>query len=212
MALPVAQRSGGDAVEPLRAAEAEAEARDDLVEDERDVEVGGDLADAPEEARPRLEGSLERLDDDACELVAMLGDDRGGFVEVVEGGDEHLVVEGTRDAVRVRDCAWVPVEPHRPLIAHHRVVVHAVVRALELQDLVALSVDAGQAHREEGRLAAAAVKAHHFGAGDVLDDLLAELDRLLVDDQVRGAALRDGAERFEHRRMRVPQNMRSRAE
>ena len=59
-----------------------------------------------------------------------------------------------------------------------------MIRALEFQDLVALSIDARQPHREEGGLAAAAVKAQHLGAGHVLDDLLSELDRVLGDDEV----------------------------
>ena len=87
----------------------------------------------------------------------------------------ETVAERARDAVRVGDRLRVRGGAHRPLIAHHRVVVHAMIGALELEDLVALAIDASKAHREEGRLAAAAVQAHHFSAGHVLDDLLAEL-------------------------------------
>ena len=100
---------------------------------------------------------------------------------------------------------------HRPLVAHHRVVVHPVIRALELEDLVALAVDARQTHREEGGLAAAAVEAHHFGARDVLDDLLAELHGVLVDDEVRRAPFRNGAKRLEDCGVRVAEHVWTRA-
>jgi hypothetical protein len=40
------------------------------------------------------------------------------------------------------------------------------------------------------------VQAQHFGAGHVLDDLLAELHRVLIDDEVRGAALRHRPKHF----------------
>ncbi len=46
----------------------------------------------------------------------------------------------------------------------------------------------------------------------MLEDLLAELDGVLVDDEVRGSSFGNRSERLEHCGMRVPQNVGPRAE
>ena len=203
---------GRDAVRRLRPAEPHAKPGHHFVEDERDVVVGRHFAHALQKARPGLERSLDRLEDDAGQLVVVRCDDRGRGFEVVERCDQYFVTQRAGDAVGVRDRLRKRRRAHRPLIAHHRVVVHAVIRAFELQDLVALAVDAGQTHRKKRRLAAAAVQAQHVGAGHVLEDLLAELHGVLIDDEVRGAAFGNRSERLEHRGMRMPEDVRPRAE
>ena len=63
---------------------------------------------------------------------------------------------------------------------HQRVVVHAVVAALELQDLVAPAIGAGGAEGIERSLSAAAAEANHIAAGDGADNLFGEQDSLVV--------------------------------
>ena len=64
--------------------------------------------------------------------------------------------------------------------AHQRVIVHAVVAALELQYLVALAIGAGGAERVECRFRAAAGEAHLVGAGDRVHKLLGKQYSLVV--------------------------------
>ena len=62
------------------------------------------------------------------------------------------------------------------------------------------------------RFAATAMEAQHLRAVDVLDDLLAELYGVLVDDEVRRASLGHRSKRFENRRVCVSEDVRSRTE
>jgi hypothetical protein len=210
--LARAAQVGGHAVAGLRAAEPQTEARDHLVEDQRDAEVGGDGAQPRQEERVRQERPLDGLHDHAGELVVVPLDDGRGGLEVVEGGHQHLGLHAARDAVRVGHAARVGGVAHRPLIAHQRVVVHPVVAALELQDLVTASERARQAQREERGLRPAAVQRHLLGAGHVLHDLLGQADGVLVDDQVRRAVEAHSRQRLEHGGVRVAQHVRARAQ
>ncbi len=73
--------------------------------------------------------------------------------------------------------------------AHHRVVVGAVVAALELEDLVALAGGARRAQGEEGRLGAGGGEAHLLRARHGPADLLGEFDDGLRHHEVRAAGL-----------------------
>ena len=145
------------------------------------------VAKALEEALLRGEGALQGLDDDAGELVVVALDDGGGGLDVVEGRDEHVARGGRGDAEAVgRGRREVSQVGGRRGHAHHGVVVGAVEGALELQDLVAAAVGAGDAHGVEGGLGAAAGEAHLLGAGDGADDLLGQQQGVLVEAEVRG--------------------------
>ena len=63
---------------------------------------------------------------------------------------------------------------------HQRVVAHAVIAALELQDLVALAEGARGAHGVEIGLGAGADEAHLVGAGHGVADRLGERDAVAV--------------------------------
>ena len=89
---------GSDAVVFLGAAVGEAEARDHFVKDQRYLVVGGDFAEALQEAGPGGEDALHGLDDDGGKVVVVLFDDCGGGLGVVEGGDEDGFGDGPRDA------------------------------------------------------------------------------------------------------------------
>ena len=119
----------------LGAAVGEAEAGDDLVEDQRDAVARGDRAHALEKARLRHDQPLERLHDHRGEIVVVRLDHRLGLGQVVERGDQHLALDRVRDAGRVRGGGRERLRLARAH-AHQGVVVHAVEAALELQDLV----------------------------------------------------------------------------
>ena len=71
-------------------------------------------------------------------------------LEVVEGGDQHLVAQALGDAGGVRDRLGKVAGPLGRQ-AHQPVVAHAVIAALELEDLVAARVGARQPHGVERR-------------------------------------------------------------
>src|SRR3546814_2765246 len=72
------------------------------LEDQRDAVLRGQRAQALEEARLRRQETLERLDDDAAELVVILADQAGGGLQVVERRDQHLVADPRRYAGGIR--------------------------------------------------------------------------------------------------------------
>jgi hypothetical protein len=119
----------------LGAAVGEAEAGDDLVEDQRDVVPRGDRPHALEEARLRHDQPLERLHDHRGEIVVVRLDHGLGLGQVVERGDQDLALDRVRDARRVRSRGRERLRLARA-DAHQGVVVHPVEAALELQDLV----------------------------------------------------------------------------
>ena len=71
--------------------------------------------------------------------------------------------------------------------AHEAIVAHAVIAALELQDLVTLHVGARDAHRVEIGFRARRNEPHLLRAGYRRDDLLGELDAVRIVDEERGA-------------------------
>ena len=109
---------GRDAVIFLGAAIGEAEAGHDLVEDQRNAVLGRHLAQRLQEARLGRDQALERLDDDAGQLVLLLLDQALDHLDVVEGRDQHLVRDGLRECrpsrgSRAGNCrgSWAPATP-----------------------------------------------------------------------------------------------------
>ena len=124
---------------------------------------------ACEEAGLRRQQPLERLDDDAAQFVVMFVDQTDRHRRVVERRDDHLVAHAARDAGRIRHRLREVAGTFR-CQAHQAVVAHAVIAALELQDLVAAAERAGDAHGVGVGLGAAADEAHLLGAGHRIDD------------------------------------------
>ncbi len=91
-----------DAVVLLRAPVGEAEAGDDLVEDQRHAVSRGDLAHALEEAGLGHHQPLQRLQDHRGQVVVMRLDHGLGLGHVVEGRDQDLALDGVGNARRVR--------------------------------------------------------------------------------------------------------------
>ena len=90
-------------------------------------------------------------------------------------GDQDLVAQAARDAGRIGDrLRKIARPPGRE--AHQRVVAHAVIAALEFEDLVAFPERSSGAHRVEVRLGPGADKAHLLGAGHGGHDGLGQLD------------------------------------
>jgi hypothetical protein len=85
--------------------------------------------------------------------VAVLGEQRLRGGQVVVWRDEHLILDGVRDAAGVRHRRGKRLGRLRRL-RHQRIVVAAVVTALELQDLVALAEGARRPQRKERGLRA----------------------------------------------------------
>ena len=136
---------------------------------------------------------------------------RLGRREVVVGRDQHLALDRLRDARRVRHGRGEGLR-RAGRRAHQRVVVAAVVAALELHDLVALAEGARGAEREERRLGARGGEADLLAAGHGAADLVGQAhDRLA--HHVVGRAVRDlRADGLDHGRMRVAEDQRARAE
>ena len=82
--------------------------------------------------------------------------------------------------------------------------MHAVVSALELQNLVALTVGAGSAKGVEGCLGAAAGETNLVRAGDGVNNLLRKLNGLIVVGEEGRAFLNLLADDFGHLRMGMP--------
>ena len=154
---------------------------------------------------------LHRLDDDARDLVLVGVDHLAGGVEVVVGADEHVVLEMVGDARRVRDAAAGIVGLRRPE-AHQAPVAHAVIAALEFEDLRPPPVGAGEPHRIGVRLGPGTGEPDLLGARHGVHDLGREPDAVLVVDEEGRAELDLLAHRRVHLRMRVPDQHGTRAE
>ena len=153
----------------------------DLVEDQQDPEFLGEGAHLPVEAllrHDRLGVAEDRLDDDRRDLLAVPLEDPAKGVDVVVARRDDRVRDGARDAaapgerdrrIRVAELGHVVRAD-----ADQRVVVDAVVLALELHDLLAARVGAGDAHRVHRRLGA---RHGHAGHVDPARELLDELHR-----------------------------------
>ena len=139
------------------------------------------------------------------------GDQRLGRRQVVVRRDQHLGLDRVRHAGRIHHRRRERLRGARHH-AHQRVVVRAVESALELHDLLALAERTRDPEREERRLRAARGVAHLLGARDGLDDLLGELDRRLVQEEVRRAAGHLPLDRLDDGRMRVAEQHRAGAQ
>ena len=200
-----------DTVIFLGAAIGEAEPRHDLVEDQRHPILGGDLAQFLEKAGRRRDDALKRLDDDAGELVPVLLDQAFDDLRVVERRDDHVVAHAFWDAGRVRHRRREIPGAFR-CQRHQRIVAHAVIAALEFQDLVAPRKGACGAHRVEIGFGAGRHKAHLFGAGHRLDDRLGQFDPQPVVGEKRRALGDLRLRRLGHLRVRVADQHRPGAE
>ena len=118
--------------------------------------------------------------------LLVLADQAGDGLQVVEGGDQHLVAQALGDAGRVRDRLGEVAGPLGRQ-AHEPVVAHAVVAALEFEDLVAPGVGAREPHGVGVGLRAGADEAHLLGARHRVDDLGGEADAVGVVGEERGA-------------------------
>ena len=168
-------------------------------------------AEALEKARRGRDRPLVGLEKHRRELVVMGVDQRLGGPEVVVGRHEHLALERVRDAGRVGHGCRERLRRARGH-AHEPIVVGAVEATLELQDLLALAEGARHAKREERRLAPARRVAHLLGAWHRPHDLFGQLDRGLVEEEVRGAARHLALDRRDDGRMRVAEQHRPRAQ
>jgi hypothetical protein len=96
--------------------------------------------------------------------------------------------------------------------AHQAVVAHAVIAALELEDLVAAAERAGDAHGIGVRLGAAADEAHLLRAGHRIDDRRGQPDAVLVVGEERGAEWQLRLHRGNHLGMAVADEHRAGAQ
>jgi len=140
----------------------------------------------------------------------MLFDQRPGGLEIVPRRDQDLLLHGAGNACRVRHRLGKFHRLSRPLVAHQRVVIHAVEGALEFEDLLAPGEGPGDSQGEERRFRAAVVEADLFRAGHALGDGAGELDGAFAHEEVAGALVQALANGFHHRGMGVPQQERSR--
>ena len=195
----------------LRPSVGEPEAGDDLVEGQWKAMPPGQGPQPFEKPGPWRDHPLERLDDHPGERIVVLLDDRGDRIQIVVGRDQHLVPDRLRDPGRVRDgLGAVAAPPGRE--AHQGVVVHAVVAALELQDLRAPAERAHRPHREERGLGAAAREADLVRARDRLANRLGQQDAGLAVGEEGGAVLELPAHRLDDPRMPVAEEHRAGAD
>jgi hypothetical protein len=150
---------------------------------------------------------LERLHDHRGEITVVGGEDGLRLREVVEWRDQHVLLDGVRDARGVgrgRRIGLGRVRAH----AHQGVVVGAVEPALELQDLLAAAEGARHAQGEERRLAARRREAHLLRARHRAADLLREGERRLAQLEVGRPLAELPLHRRDDRGVRVPQHER----
>src|SRR5688572_14322928 len=170
---------GGHPVILLCAAITKTEARDHLVEDQWDAVLGGDAPQGLQEAWLRRDESLERLDDDAGEFVLVFDDEALDHVDIVEGGNQYVFLNALRNTRRIGDrsrkVTW-PLGRER----HQGVIAHAMIAALELEDLVALAKGTDGPHGVEIGFRARTDETHLIRTGDDLADHLGELDPVAI--------------------------------
>ena len=162
-----------------RAAASEPEAGLDLVEDQQDPELLGQRAHLLMEAflgQDALGIAEDGLDDDRRDLLAALLEELAEALDPVVASRDDRVGDRTRDAT-------TPRERHRGVgvaqlghvvrtDADQRVVVDAVVLALELHDPLAARVGARETHEVHRRLGARDRHARHVDpAGQLADEL-----------------------------------------
>ena len=133
------------------------------------------LAKCLKEARRRRDQPLQRLDDDAGDVAAMLVDQGFCKIRIIERRDQHAVPYAFRNAGRVRHRTRKILQPRRGE-AHQRLGRHAVIAALEFHDLRAARMRAGKPHGIHVRLAAGADITQLLGAGHRIADRLGELE------------------------------------
>ena len=160
---------------------AKPEAGLDLVEDQQDPELLGERAHLLVETRlghDPLGVAEDRLDDDRGDLLAALLEEGAQPVDpVVAGGDDRVGDRGGDPATPCQGDRSVGVAELGHVVrpdADQRVVVDAVVLALELHDALAPGERAGEAHGMHRRLRAGHGHARHV---DPAGELAHELDR-----------------------------------
>ena len=164
-----------------------------------------------EESGPGPNHPLECLDDDAGERIVVFLDDRGDRVQIVVRRDQHFSPDGVRNAGRVRNrLDAVAAPPGRQ--THQRIVVHAVIAALELQDFRPSAECAHRPHRVERRLRAAAREAHLLGAWHRFANRFGQQDSGAAVGEEGGAPFELLAHRRNHLRMPVTDEHRAGAE
>ena len=175
-------------VELLGSSARDAEARDDLVEDEQGARGVAERAQRLEEARRRRHDAHvpgDRLDDDRGEAFAVALDRSRRRIGVVVRGDDGVAGRAARDSRRGR-------QPERHEagtgLGEERVGV-AVVAARELEDAVATSRAAREPDRAHRRLRAGRDQPHLLDRRHRVDDLLGELD-LALGRRPEGRAVR----------------------
>ena len=155
---------GGDAVELLGAAEREAEAGHDLVEDKQGSVSLGDLAQALEVAFGGRDGSGvadDRLNDDGGDRVRVGGEGGAQGAEVIEGQGKGVLGGVGGDAGGAGDAEGGDAGAG---LDQHGVGV-AVVAALELEHQVAVGEAAGEADSGHAGLGAGGGEAEALDGG-----------------------------------------------
>ncbi len=162
--LPNADRSGVIPKRFLGAAWGGAEGND-LIEDQDNAKIAGDLPDASQKAIFRHDDagvSHERIEDDCRELVRMLFDQGLARRRIIEGEDDDLVrspgkPEGRRDRPRPFGGSRFGADGRRE--TDERMIRDTVVRTLELGDLPLPSERDGGTNGVHDRLGAGVAEA-----------------------------------------------------
>lgn len=168
-------------------AQRQAESGDHLVEHQQGADPVAQAAQTREESRLRHQGTLHRLDDDGGEAVRNGLDEADCGFEVVVRRDQHRAAHRGRNAGRVRMGRGI-IRGARGLEAVQRVIVVAVISALELEQQVAAGEGPRQAQGIERGIGAAAGQLDRFGAGHELRDSLGKTGRDVVHRVIGGAA------------------------
>ena len=181
---------GLDTVEGLGAALSDAEARHDFVDDEDGAVLRAELAHRAKEfgvAADHVHVAGDGFDDHAGDVVAPLGEGVLKLLRVVVLEHERVLRHGGGNTGRGRIAEG---EHAGARLDEERVGV-AVVAALELDDLVAARVAAGEADGGHAGLGAGAHEADLVHGRHELADLFGD-ERLALRDGAEGEALRDG--------------------
>ena len=187
---------------PLR----DAEAGDDLVEDEQGAVLRGQLAQQREEAGlGRDEAHVGRvgLGEQRGDLV--LGERGADGVDVVPGHDHRAARRGLGDAGRRRDALGGEARAR----LREQAVDVAVVGAGELDERLAAGGRAGEPDRAHRRLGARGRHAQHVDARHALADELGELDLAGRRRAVARAERGGRGDGLDHRRVGVAEDQRA---
>ena len=189
----------------LRASVGDTKAGDDFIKNQHRTQTRAQVSQALQKFFLSANDALDGLNDDARKISGVfLGNARCG-IQIVIRCNQHAVACARRRAVRVRRALRIIAHQVRKS-RDHRIIMVAVIGALELHHLFAARECACQSHRVCRRFGARRCVGNLLGARNVADQTLCQSHRnIACDTEHVHPALGLFLHCFHQRRVRVAQ-------